>query len=61
MSLYTERDGACEEALSPVVLAVTLEDLRVALQPTPALFAPLHMSRDTGALVFVTADFAARD
>ncbi len=57
--LYTEQGGIRERALAPVTLAVTLDELDVALQAAPELLAPLRMRHHKGRLVFTQTGIAA--
>ncbi len=50
--LFTDRGGVRERALAPVTLAISLDELDVALQGTLGLFAPLRMRHHKGKIVF---------
>jgi hypothetical protein len=53
VNLYTEHGGVRERVLAPVTLVIPLDELDVALQGAPALFAPLRMRHHKGKLIFV--------
>jgi hypothetical protein len=59
VDLYTEQGSVRERALAPVVLGIPLDELDVALQAVPNLFAPLRMRHHKGKLVFTQRDIAA--
>ena len=59
VDLYTEQGSVRERALAPVVLGIPLDELDVALQAVPDLFAPLRMRHHKGKLVFTQRGIAA--
>jgi hypothetical protein len=57
--LFTDRGAVRERALAPVTLAISLDELDVALQGALGLFAPLRMRHHKGKLVFTQTGIAA--
>ena len=59
VDLYTEQGSVRERAIAPVVIGIPLDELDVALQAVPGLFAPLRMRHHKGKLVFTKRGVAA--